>query len=582
MKKFSLFMLFLLVVFTLSCNKDENNDSPTVSNTYTITLVGQINDENGQGIPNVTVQVGNKIDQTDGNGIYLIEKASVNTSRAVVKATKTGYWSRSSGFIPRNSTVQYCNLVMPQKAAATSLQSSTGGSVTSAGATVVFPPNAIVTATGLPFNGTVNITSKHLATTDPNFGALIPGGDLMAEDNAGTSVKLISFGMMGVELTDNSGNPLQLASGVTATVQLPIASTQLASAPATIPLWYFDETKSLWIEEGSATKQGNNYVGQVEHFSWWNCDIPTPAATISGYVYDNFGNPIVNAIIYYNNVGGTYTDQYGYYSGLVTSGSSSTIYATHMGINSSILSIPALTAGQLYNVPDIVFSCSSFGKFKGNFVDCNNQPTNIYIQFNGSTGKSLVYSPNGIINSIILCGAQSINCFSPTSFFDTSFTQPCLPDSMDLGTISVCNNSGIIFFKFNLSSSIANGNFLELNPSYIFTQVSNADSTIELTVNSPIGGTAFHCVFSDFFNYSPGTYPVPGIGFEIEYFNGQGFYYLGKDPLNPNLDFTIIQNGAAGDTLELTINGPVNVFDGTSTMVPGTLNTFHLKCIRNW
>lgn len=255
MKKAIALFLPLLVAFVLSCNKDENNETPIVSNTYSITLAGQINDENGQGIPNVTVQVGNKIDQTDGNGIYLIEKVSVNKSRAIVKATKTGYWNRSSGFIPSNSTVQYCNLVMAQKAAATSIQSSTGGSATSAGATVVFPPNAFVTATGLPYSGTVNITSKHLATTDPNFGELIPGGDLMAEDTTGNSVKLISYGMIGVELTDNNGNPLQLGPGIKANIQLPIASAQLAPTPATIPLWYFDETKNLWIE-GTATKQG--------------------------------------------------------------------------------------------------------------------------------------------------------------------------------------------------------------------------------------------------------------------------------------------------------------------------------------
>jgi hypothetical protein len=93
-----------------------------------------------------------------------------------------------SGFIPSNSIVQYCNLVMAQRG--NEYTSSTGGSATSAGATVVFPPNAFVTATGYHI-GTVNITSKHLATTDPNFGELIPGGDLMAEDTTGNSVKSV-------------------------------------------------------------------------------------------------------------------------------------------------------------------------------------------------------------------------------------------------------------------------------------------------------------------------------------------------------------------------------------------------------
>jgi hypothetical protein len=583
MKKAIALFLPLLVAFVLSCNKDENNETPIVSNTYSITLAGQINDENGQGIPNVTVQVGNKIDQTDGNGIYLIEKVSVNKSRAVVKATKTGYWNRSSGFIPSNSTVQYCNLVMAQKAAATSIQSSTGGSATSAGATVVFPPNAFVTATGLPYSGTVNITSKHLATTDPNFGELIPGGDLMAEDNASNSVILISYGMIGVELTDNNGNPLQLGLGIKANIQLPIASAQLATAPATIPLWYFDETKSLWIEEGIATKQGNNYVGQVSHFSWWNCDQPTPAATICGYVYDAYGNPIVNAFIYYNNVGGAFTDQNGFYSGQVPSGPSSTIYSTYIGINSPILSIPALTAGQLYNVPDIILSSNSYGKFKANFVDCNNQPTNTYIQFNGATSNSFIYAPNGLVNTIIQCGAKSINAYTSNGFFDSTFIQSCYPDSNDLGIIVICDtttNSSNIFFKFNLSSSILNVNFLEINPFNIYADCQFSNSIIQLNVWPNFTPVNFYCFFGGFFNYAPGTYTAPSPGLEIEYGNGLGSYYIYPDTLNPNLNFTIIQNGAVGDTLELMINGPVLVYDNDTTTVSGTLNNFHLKCIR--
>lgn len=575
--------IFLAICSTLvfSCNKNENNDTPIVSNTYSITIAGQINDENGQGIPNVTVRVGNKIDQTDGNGIYLIEKANVNKSRAVVKATKTGYWDRSIGFIPSKSTVQYCNLVMPQKAVATSIQSTTGGSVTSTGATVVFPSNAFVTATGLPYNGTVNITSKHLATTDPNFGEMIPGGDLMAEDSASNSVKLISYGMIGVELSDNSGNPLQLGPGMKASIQLPIASTQLSIAPASIPLWYFDETKSLWIQEGIATKQGNNYVGQVSHFSWWNCDYPTPAATISGYVYDNYGNAIVNAIIYYNNFGGVFTDQNGFYSGQVPSGFPSTIYATSLGVNSAILNIPALTSGQLYNVPEIILNGNSFGKFKANFVDCNNQPTNVCIQFNGATGNSFIYSPNGIVNAVIQCGSQTLNASNLNTQFDTSFTQPCYPDSVDLGTIVICDtstNTGNIFFEFNLISSAQNINFIDANPSTITTFFN--DSSFQLQVYSSFSQDFFNCYFENFFSYSPGTYTFQSPGFfEIYCTNAT----ILPDTLNPNLNFTILQNGLPGDTLEFMINGNILYEDWiTNLQTPGFLTNFHVKCIRGW
>ncbi|MFN0188415.1 MAG: carboxypeptidase-like regulatory domain-containing protein [Bacteroidia bacterium] len=578
-------LLLIGLVFIGSCNKDENNDTPSVSNTYSITLAGQINDENGQGIPNVTVQVGNKIDLTDDNGIYLIEKASVNKSRAVVKATKTGYWNRSIGFIPSNSTVQYCNFVMPQKAAATSIQSATSGSVSSAGATVVFPPNAFVTATGLPYNGTVNITSKHLPTSDPNFGALIPGGDLMAEDTTGNSVKLISYGMIGIELTDNNGNPLQLGPGIKANIQLPIASAQLSSAPATIPLWYFDETKNLWIEEGIATKQGNNYVGQVGHFSWWNCDQPTPAATISGYVYDNYGNPIVNATIYYNNVAGTITDQTGFYSGQVNSGLTASIYATFIGNNSPLLNIPSLSAGQLYNVPDIIINGNSLGRFKANFVNCNNQPANTYVKFSGATSNSFIYAPNGIVNTIIQCGAQSINAYTSNSFFDSTFIQPCLPDSIDLGTVSICtpNASNFQFLSFNLSFNNITYNYYDdyfVNASY--QALGNAIYINSETINP--SETAYLTI-ANFFTYAPGTYTISnaqnGI-IDLQHW-GNGFYYTtSKDLTNsqPTLTLTILQSGMTGDTLEFTLQGNVNVMEnGSGLIYTGTINSMHLKCL---
>ena len=80
--------------------------------------------------------------------------------------------------------------------------------------------------------------------------------------------------MMVVELEGGGGEKLNLAAGKTATITMPIPASLQASAPSTIPLWYFDETKGLWKEEGSATRQGNNYVGTVTHFSFWNCDVP--------------------------------------------------------------------------------------------------------------------------------------------------------------------------------------------------------------------------------------------------------------------------------------------------------------------
>ena len=59
-----------------------------------------------------------------------------------------------------------------------------------------------------------------------------------------------------------------------------------------MPLWYFDEDGGYWIEDGVATLQGNTYVGEVTHFTFWNYDFPYPSATLCITLQDESGNPL--------------------------------------------------------------------------------------------------------------------------------------------------------------------------------------------------------------------------------------------------------------------------------------------------
>ena len=76
-----------------------------------------------------------------------------------------------------------------------------------------------------------------------------------------------------------------------------INAAQMSTAPATIPLWSFNETTGIWQEEGSATKVRNAYVGNVSHFSWWNCDLQSPQAILKVNVKNAAGIPTVNTVV---------------------------------------------------------------------------------------------------------------------------------------------------------------------------------------------------------------------------------------------------------------------------------------------
>ncbi len=584
MKKIISVLLPLLILFTISCNKDENKDTPAASGTYSISIAGQIKGENGLPLVNASVQVGSKTALTDNNGIFLIEKVSVPKGRAVVKANKAGYWDRTVGFIPNTGSIQYCNIVMPQKINSPAIQSATGGTITSSGATLTFPPNAFVTATGSTYSGMVTVTAKHLPVNDPNFGTLIPGGDLMAESTSGDIVKLESYGMIGVEISDNLGNSLQLAPGKLATIQLPIDAGQLAGAAATIPLWYFDESKNMWVEEGFATKQGNKYIGEVAHFSWWNCDEPFPPATIQGYVYDCNGLPLANVTIYHNNNGSVYTNQNGFYSGQINSTLSSTVFARFGTITSGIVSIPALTAGQIYNVPDFTFSCDSMSKLKMQFVDCNNMPVNPMVYISNGAGYSYIQPINGSINTLVPCGNATIIANYLTSQYNNLVALPCFPDSLDLGTILLCDttvSSVDNLFEMHLSSPSLNINSVDTMPVIGEYDIINNILYFDF-YNSQYN---YDCIFQGFFSYLPGTYlmqNLPNQYFDIEFFTGNTHYIINADTTQPNLSLTILKNGTVGDTLEVFIQGNVileNIF--TANVEQGVIDSLKIRCIRS-
>ena len=71
-----------------------------------------------------------------------------------------------------------------------------------------------------------------------------------------------------------------------ADIVMPVPSEILNSAPATIPLWHFDEDLGSWVEEGQATLVNGEYVGQVSHFSFWNYDVPSNFIHLSGSIFN--------------------------------------------------------------------------------------------------------------------------------------------------------------------------------------------------------------------------------------------------------------------------------------------------------
>ena len=171
------------------------------------------------------------------------------------------------------------------------VNSGTSGNVTLPNGTKVDFDGNFKKEDGSSYSGSVSVIMHHLDPEDANVEAKMPGM-LLASDTNGEAKVLETFGMINVELLGSSGEKLQLASA--ATIEMPIAIGQMGSSPNTIPLWHFDDVKGYWVEEGSATKVGNKYVGSVSHFSWWNCDAQFPTVHLCLTVVDSNNTPLSN------------------------------------------------------------------------------------------------------------------------------------------------------------------------------------------------------------------------------------------------------------------------------------------------
>jgi hypothetical protein len=99
------------------------------------------------------------------------------------------------------------------------------------------------------------------------------------------------MGMVVVELRSSTGDLLQVKSGAKVEIRMDVPTHMMANAPSTIPMWYFDEATGYWKEDGEASLEGNTYVAQVGHFSYWNYDAWFPAVKWgASFIYDD-GTP---------------------------------------------------------------------------------------------------------------------------------------------------------------------------------------------------------------------------------------------------------------------------------------------------
>jgi hypothetical protein len=282
-KNFSPLLYIVLALVTItwhSCKKTDNPPTPAkmdpLEEKVTASVNGRVLDEDSKPVKDALVQSGTSTTTTDINGVFRFSNIQLSKNAGFVLVEKNGYFKGSRTIFTNAGVVNNIEIKLIPKKERGNFTASAGGTISiESGAAVNFSVNGVINkSTNAAYTGTVKVFGAYLNPEDPKLGSIMPGNLTGLTTNNEQKI-LQTYGMIAVELEGSNGEKLNLASGKSATITFPIPSSMLTNAPATIPLWYFNDTLGIWKEEGTATKQGNNYVGSVSHFSFWNCDVPS-------------------------------------------------------------------------------------------------------------------------------------------------------------------------------------------------------------------------------------------------------------------------------------------------------------------
>lgn len=577
---FKLILSLILVLGALftSCDKNDHdngtNDPITINETEldlgsTIQrdFIGRIVDEADQPIEDVTVTIGTKNTTTDANGVFIINSANAKEKQVYIIAEKGGYLKGLRTIIPTSGSNTIRIKLIAENDIAT-VASGVASEVNLVNGTTVRFDGSFMDEDGNDYVGDVTVMLYHLDPSNPSIDDIMPG-DLQAQNINGDERVLESYGMIHVALRGASGELLNIANGHVAEIEIPVDPAQSGVAPSVIPLWHFDEVKGYWVEDGEASLVGGKYIGEVSHFSWWNCDAQFPTVTLCLNVVDAANTPLHNVKVelwrmgaIYPRVG--YSNVDGEICGLIPSNEQLTlivldpcetnIYSTTIGpftVNTSLGNIVIPTVSAASTV------------VTGNLVDCGTTSvTNGYVSFVYGNEYASVQVSNGDFSFGVL------NCPSLTTFslegtdYDTFQTTTVLPfnfSSPAVGNIVACtavaeyvsiqiDTNPVEYYLNNITAGQNGG----APNTFSISAINSNDNPLHAIGGTTVLGT-----------YSFTTTPSFRIESEV----------LNMSNNIPNtIQFTLTNYGAIGDYIDMTISGNFTDNDGIVKSISGAVH----------
>ena len=468
-------ILFAIIIAALSmciysCQKEISGSlggstslPPDLVTKINSSVSGFVTNEHDEAVNGAVVSAGSSNASTDKYGFFEIKNVQVIKQAAVVSVSQPGYFKGIKTYIAAENKSAFFRIKLIPKTNEGNIDATAGGNVTLAnGLTISLPANAVVNAaTSTAYSGQINVAAHWLNPVADDLNRTMPG-DLRGIDSLGLLKLLTTYGMSAVELTGASGELLQIATGKKAMLTFPLPASLISAAPATIHLWYFDEILGLWKQQGNAIKTGNNYVGEVSHFSYWNCDIPFDnSVQFTATIVDANGQPIPNITISINYANGTYTGAHGYtdssgfVNGLLPANAQLVINIySYYGCGNTAYTQNLTTTDVNLSLGNIVLPAASTATVSGNVNNCTGTPvTNGYVVMR-KDGMNYRYpiSSTGMFDfNVTLCGNNT-----PVTFIAEDLTTQQAGNVTNFTLTSGANAAGTLIACGNVIDEYIN------------------------------------------------------------------------------------------------------------------------------
>jgi hypothetical protein len=576
---------------TINNNIPPNSSVTIIENFGAVTtgdFMGRVIDSQYSPVSNATVRIGNSSTATDDNGIFIIKNAQSYEKFAYIKVQKFGYIDGSRAVVPTSGINQIQIMLLPLTVTETVTSGSAETVSLSNGASVNLP-GTYVNSDGSDFTGNVQVTLHFLNPTEEDMSLQMPGM-LLAQNLQNEARILETLGMLAVELRSESGEELNLAEGSLATISVPLDPEVLSDAPNEIPLWYFDENMGYWVEEGSATLQGNTYVGTVSHFSFWNCDIPTEYINLCLNVTDGNSNPLSQILVTieseFNGTGTGITNDSGEVCGIVPANQLLNLQYNLFNIcnnfeipNSAETIGPFTTDTTLNIVLDAPEVEEYLETITGVFNTCDGSAVvNGYVE--GSVeGGAAFYSPvtNGVFeihvlscneNASVSISGYDFESLQTTGEINYTLTSP----QTHIGTLSACDTV-TEFIQYNIDEGVENVLFIsDISADYFDQNTQGVVANLQIFANNQNDCIYFSGVLDDTYPNYEGQYTyasgwqedAPGFGF---------FECLDVAPTNNNIVFNLNTFATnVGGYFDINFSGNYQDYDGNPHTITGVIH----------